>query len=361
MSIIRWNWLVKSILVATIVSLISTASATLMRGNTAVAGVNISHASVSDEITDTVRVGIFGISSDAAIFIATERGYFREQGIEVETSQFSALSDMIPALATGQLDVGNANTGAALFNALGTNFGLKIVADNATIAEGADGSALVIRPELVDTIITPDDLRGRKIGAVANGGTPAHVCLEELLESVGLTSEDIDLVQLPFPAMGTALANGAVDGSVIVEPFLSAGLSQGLFVNYRGMGEICPGREVNVQVYSADFAAQTDLAQRFAIARLQGARDFNDAFFKDIDREAVVDILTQYTALTDPAVYVDVNFTIMNPNGDVDIDSLTSDLNWYVEHGFVSEPFDLTPVIDSSFSEHAVEQLGLYE
>jgi NitT/TauT family transport system substrate-binding protein len=310
---------------------------------------------------ETVTVGIFGLSSDAAIFIAMDRGYFRNQGIQVETSQFTALSDMIPALATGQLDVGNANTGAALFNALGTNYGLKIVADNATIEEGRDGSALVLREPLMGSILSPADLSGLKIGAVANGGTPAHICLEELLETVGLTSEDVELVQLPFPAMGTALTNGAVDGAIIVEPFLSTGLSQGLFVNYRGMGEICAGREVNVQVYSADFAAQTELAQRFAIARLQGARDFNDAFFKNIDRNAVVDILIRYTTLTDPALYANIGLTAMNPNGDVSVESLSADLAWYVEQGFVPEPFDVRVGIDTSFAEHAVQVLGLYE
>ncbi|MFN8529760.1 MAG: ABC transporter substrate-binding protein [Anaerolineae bacterium] len=313
------------------------------------------------EALDTVTVGIFGLSSDAAVFIAIDRGYFRDQGIHVETSQFTALSDMIPALATGQLDVGNANTGAALFNALGTDYGLKIVADNATIEEGRDGSALVLRQELADTIASPADLRGLRIGAVANGGTPTHICLEELLETVGMTSEDVELTQLPFPAMGAALANGAVEGAIIVEPFLSAGLSQGLFVTYRGMGEICAGREVNVQVYSADFAAQTDLARRFAVARLRGARDFNDAFFKNIDRDAIVDILTRYTALTDPALYENLGLTTMNPNGMVSIESLTADLAWYVEHEFVPEGFDVRLGIDTNFAEYAVEVLGVYE
>src|SRR5215207_8810271 len=54
----------------------------------------------------TVRAGVVGSTSDAGIYISMEKGYFREQGIEVELSMFQAAQQMISLLGTGQLDIG---------------------------------------------------------------------------------------------------------------------------------------------------------------------------------------------------------------------------------------------------------------
>src|SRR4051812_22589771 len=53
-----------------------------------------------------VRHGLIGSASDAAFFIAMDRGYFHEQGIELETTPFDSAARMVAPLGAGQLDVG---------------------------------------------------------------------------------------------------------------------------------------------------------------------------------------------------------------------------------------------------------------
>src|SRR5215210_7953934 len=54
----------------------------------------------------TVRAGLVGAVPNAGIYVAQERGYFREQGIEVEVTEFESATPLVPLLASGQVDVG---------------------------------------------------------------------------------------------------------------------------------------------------------------------------------------------------------------------------------------------------------------
>src|SRR6266545_5532067 len=56
--------------------------------------------------TTKVMMGELGSASDSGLFIALEKGYFAEQGIEVERTRFNTAADMVAPLGTGQLDVG---------------------------------------------------------------------------------------------------------------------------------------------------------------------------------------------------------------------------------------------------------------
>jgi ABC-type nitrate/sulfonate/bicarbonate transport system substrate-binding protein len=55
---------------------------------------------------ETVTVGIYAATSDAPLFIADKKGYFRDEGIAVKLTNFQSAAMMVPPLGTGQLDVG---------------------------------------------------------------------------------------------------------------------------------------------------------------------------------------------------------------------------------------------------------------
>src|SRR5439155_8267937 len=80
----------------------------------------------------TVRIGVLNVISDIAIFAAQDAGFFRQQGINLETPVFRATQDMIAPMAAGQLDVGTGALNAGLFNAIKREIPLRVVADKAT-------------------------------------------------------------------------------------------------------------------------------------------------------------------------------------------------------------------------------------
>src|SRR5829696_5294336 len=77
---------------------------------------------------ENVRLGSTAGASDAGFFIAEEKGYFREQGLIVDTTTFASATEIVAPLGAGQLDVGGGAPSAGLGNALARGITLKIVA-----------------------------------------------------------------------------------------------------------------------------------------------------------------------------------------------------------------------------------------
>src|SRR5690349_716660 len=64
-----------------------------------------------------VKVGAIGALSDAGLFIAYEKGYFRDEGLDVELVSFKAAPQILPAIATSEVQASGSAVTPALFNA----------------------------------------------------------------------------------------------------------------------------------------------------------------------------------------------------------------------------------------------------
>src|ERR1700686_3123656 len=64
-----------------------------------------------------VTVGAASTTSDAPIYIADRKGFFRAEGIDVKITNFRSAADMVAPLGAGQLDAGAGSAGAGLHNA----------------------------------------------------------------------------------------------------------------------------------------------------------------------------------------------------------------------------------------------------
>src|SRR2546421_12694330 len=54
----------------------------------------------------TLSSGVLGSLVDLPVYIALDRGYFKEEGLELNLAEFNSAADMIPLLATDQLHIG---------------------------------------------------------------------------------------------------------------------------------------------------------------------------------------------------------------------------------------------------------------
>jgi NitT/TauT family transport system substrate-binding protein len=310
---------------------------------------------------DRVRVAELGVSSDAAIYIGIEKGYFAEQRIEVDRQRFNTAGDIVTALSTGRLDVGSGAPTAGFFNALANGIPLKIEASNQRFEPGRDGGAVVIRKDLAGSIRTAADFKGKRLGVIGGGGSVSQILYDRILSPAGLSNSDVDLVRIPSGSdLLAALENGSIDASTLAEPALSTGLARGRIAIWKRYAEIAPGSENNLLMYSETFATRSDVARRFMVAWMKAARSYNDALFHGGDRDVFISIMTTHTLLTDPAAYEHISFSAIDPNGHVDLDSLSDLQEWYVSHGYVPKPAELAQAVDPSFAAYAVGVLGLY-
>jgi NitT/TauT family transport system substrate-binding protein len=312
----------------------------------------------------TVRFGSPGAISDAGVFIGRERGYFREQGLDVDFVPFQSGPDTMVPMAAGDLEVGSGNFGIVWLNAVERGVGIQAVADKGHSSPGFEFVQVPLRRDLADSgqVQTPADLRGRRIGmsVLRSGG---EVVVADILRRGGMGVDDVDLVALGYPEMLAGLTNRALDAAVLIEPTLSAAVARGIVAPWeagRASTVFGGAYQASLIFYAGQFAAQSDLAQRWMVAYLRGIRAYNDAFIRGEGRAEAVRLLTETTAIKDPAVYDQMQMAGLDPDGRINQESLRIELEYYRNRGYYTGPVTLDRVIDPSFAETAARQLGPY-
>src|SRR5213082_2855784 len=142
-----------------------------------------------------VSVGATSVTSDAPIYIADKKGYFRDEGLAVKVENFRSASDMVPHLGTGTLDAGAGSASAGLYNAVARGIKIKIVADKASSPSGYGATKILVRKDHIDSgrYKGPKDFKGMKF-AMNAPGVSNTATLNALLKSVGLNYSDVDTI-----------------------------------------------------------------------------------------------------------------------------------------------------------------------
>jgi len=309
----------------------------------------------------TVRVGVLNSIGDAAFTIGLEKGYYAEQGITLETITFDSAARMIAPLSQGQLDTGQGVIGAGAMNAVARGVDIRGIAGASGSPPGHGNSSFIVRKDLVDQIKSPADLRGRKLGLTATG-TGIEVLWADLLKRGGLTTDDVEFVQLNFAEQVTALGNGALDVATPSEPTATQAVDRGFGQVWMRSDEIFPNHLTSFIWAGPQFRANTDVAQRFMVAALKAVRLYNDAFFKNNQaaKDEVIPIFIKYTPVKDRDLYDRMVYQGFDPDGRINRASVEHDMEHYLATGQLAAPLDLDRLIDMRFADYAVQVLGPY-
>jgi NitT/TauT family transport system substrate-binding protein len=315
----------------------------------------------------TVQVGTAQSASDAAIYIADKKGYFEEQGIQLELIPFRSAAETVPSLGSGDLDVGGGSPSAGMYNAVARGLDLKNVADKGSHPPGQGYSALLVRQDLVDSgqFNGFEDLNGLTIGIAAEG-TSSEIDAVVPLREAGLTLNDVQPEYLAFPDHVSALENGSIDAASTTEPSVTQAVQTGAAVRWAGADEFYPYQQVATIIYGPDFVEQGDLATRFMVAYLKGARDYNDALeegrLQGPNADEIISIIAEYSNITDPELISNMEAAGIDPDGSLNVDGMESDLQTWKDQGLLeNEDVTAEQTVDTSFIDAAVEELGPYE
>lgn len=313
-----------------------------------------------------VRVGIASSSSDAPIFIGEAKGFFRDEGIEVETVTFTSAAYMVAPLGAGQLDVGGGSPSAALYNAVARGIKIKVVADKASSQPSYGVNHILVRKDLIATgrYKTPADFKGMTV-ALAGTGVSSMTTLNDTIKPFGVKYSQVHIVDLSFPQQVVALRNKAIDAAIATDPSATLAIQEHVAEMIASDDQVIPGHQIAVLLYSEKFALQEpQLATRFMRAYLRAARFYNGALrdgrFAGPNANEVIAILTRSTAIKSAEVFRAITPNGCNPNGYVNIPSLKRDLAFYREQGLVQGDVSVDQVVDSAFVDAALKDVGPY-
>lgn len=310
----------------------------------------------------SVRYGLVGSTTNAGEFIAYERGYFKEEGLDVELLPFGSAAESIPALARGDFALASGTISPGYYNAVARGLDIKIVASRATMTPGTGGGSIVIRKDLYDSGLKDlSKLKGKTIAINARANT-LEMYVDKALKKVGLGVGDVNIEAVPFPNMLAALANKSIDAAVLVEPFATMGEQMGTLVQVEDLTNVYPYHLISGMMVSPVFAQNSpEAVRRFVTAYLRGQRDYFDAFQKGTaDKEPIIAILIKYTDLKDPAIYKRMKMHAVPPNGRADPNILVQDQEYFFQKGWITEKVDAAKLVDMQYVENALKRLGEY-
>jgi NitT/TauT family transport system substrate-binding protein len=312
---------------------------------------------------DKVKIGVIGILAEAGLYVAQEHGYFAKEGLDVEFVKGLFGPDAFPALATGQVDAVGGAFGPEMINAVERGVNVRIAGGLSSYVPGFESGFLMVRKELIDQGKVKDfaDLKGLKLAILEPRPNLTDYFATRYLKLGGLTLNDVQTVNVPFPSMITALKTGGVDAAHVSEPLATIAVDAQAAVKFKPVNTYAPnGLTVAVLQFGTNLLEKSrETGERVIVAYMQGARDYLDALKKPEGRAEMAEILMKYTPVKNRALYDRIVFAYADPDAGIDMTGLQDMANYYASV-LGSKPIDAKTLVDMGFAQNALKRLGTY-
>ncbi len=307
---------------------------------------------------DRINVGALRFTSHSASFIAFEKGYFKEAGLDVKFKFFQAAAPMAVAIASGDIDYGVTAITGGLIN-LADKGAIKVIGGALHEEKGIDGSAILVSDAAYKAgVNSPAKLGGRSFG-ITQTGSSFHYMASRIANKEGIPMSQIKLKPLhKVGAIIGALKSGQIDAWAIV-PHIAKALARSGKVHIIGwVNDYAPDYQVTTVFTSAKTAAsQRDRTKRFLAAFSRGASDFNAAL---VDKkagaaaaEATVKLIHKYVYASRPyakaAPSIRNGAMRINEGASLNISSVKAQLDWFKSEGLVKGDIGIEKLVDKSY------------
>lgn len=290
------------------------------------------------------------LTSSAPLFIAMDKGFFAEEGIEIEPQWFDAAHPIAVSTASSKVDVGATGITASLYNMAANGQKLGIVADKGREQKGYSSSALLVTTDNYNAgVKSLKDLKGKRIGITQKGST-FHYMLGRMLETQGMSLNDVEIVPLSkLSAVMAALESKQIDGCILNEPNITKVQKAGYGKLVVQVGDVIP-YQTSAIFYSPDFMKNKDAAVRFMRAYNKACNYYYEAAVEKKDAkklEEVVNIVAKYVKA--PAEDIKAGLPYIDKDGKLLVSDIATQIKWYTDNKMISGTLDAKDVANTSF------------
>jgi NitT/TauT family transport system substrate-binding protein len=305
-------------------------------------------------MAETIKLGILKVGASGPIYIAEERGYFTEEGLEAQLVNFEAGQAVAVAVVSGDVDIGITGLTAGLYN-LASNGQIRVTAGLHRETRGFHMLGYFASKRAYDAgLRSLKDIENHSI-AISTVGSTTHYAVGLLAMKYGFPIQNVRVLPLQsFSNSAAAVIGGQADAAMIPST-LNAEMDKGGAKNLGWVGDETPWQigAVFVTMKSAD--ERRDMIERFLRALKKGARDYHDAFTDAAEQRAdrptasaVLAIMTRY--IGGMAEDLDPQMPYVDPQLRIDEKDVRRQIDWYKAQGMIKGDITAERLIDHRYA-----------
>jgi NitT/TauT family transport system substrate-binding protein len=309
-------------------------------------------AATANARAETIAVSATKSLASAAIFVADDRGFFRDEGITLDFKYFNAAQPVAVAVASGDAQFGITGLSAGFYNMAGKQ-SLKIVAAGAREEPGHSTGAYVVSEQAYEKgIKSVKDLKGARFG-LTTVGSPYHYSLLLAAQKYGFDIAGVKLVPLQtFGNVLAAIKGHQIDAGLLNTYVALPAANSGDVKIIGWVGDETPW-QLGALFTSAEISAKhRDLVERFVRAYKKGAALYHDAIFAESSpeasqKDAIIQTLCKYSGLTPDEVRQSLNF--IDRKVVLDVDDINHQIETWKQQNKVGADVTANAIMDTEF------------
>lgn len=292
------------------------------------------------QAADVIRVGEGPFITGGGYYVAEAKGYFKKLGVDVQPKMFIDGAMAVPSLISGELDISFMTPNAGLFNSIAKGAPVVFILDRGNNKRGFGYTAINVTAELynegVKSLADFAKLKGKRIGLGATGSINQYLFARGLQKAGLDPRKDVQwITNVPQPDLMKMLGQKQVDATDLAYQF-------GYFAQNNKWGpiiavddEIDPDGAVGLYAARKQFIQQNrDVLVRFAMAYLQGVKEFDAAVTAPDQHPDIVDILAKRTALQKPGLVKAIapHWSYSNEDGIPNVKSVMAQQDYWADY-----------------------------
>ena len=223
-----------------------------------------------------LTIGLMPDTDSLPFIIAQEKGYFKEEGLEVNIQQYKSAMDRDSALQSGNLD-------GAISDMLAVAFA-KDGGFNVKVTSFTDGSYKLIASKQSGAKSVAD-LKGQDVAVSRN--TIIEYVTDQILAKENLPEDSINKVIIPqIPTRLEMLQNGKLAAATLPEPMASIAV-------HNGCQFVTGSDELGINPGVIMFTAKTTNDRRAEIAAMYRAYNKAVDYLNNTPREEYIDLIVE--------------------------------------------------------------------
>ena len=309
---------------------------------------------------EPLRIGLLHTLSPAPLYIAMERGYFRDEGLDASFRFFEAAQPIAAAAVSGDIDVGITALTGGFFSLAGRGT-LKVIGGGLHEQRGYEGTAILASRRAYDAGLTSMAKLGGHSFGITQFGSSFHYMVGRIAEREGIDLKTITLRPLQqIGNMVAAVRTGQVDATMAIASMARPVDASGEARIIGWAGDVAPYQITAVFAPTRMLTDNPDALQRFARAYQRGVADYRDAFLRldaagrpirGARAEAVIPLIQKYVYAGDPdgARKISEGVGYYDEGARLDVQDVAAQLRWFTAQGLVKGAIDPADLIDTRF------------